>query len=183
MIPRDPLVTDRTRLEPIGPDHFEGFCKAQAVSLPELSPWVVWADDPENEGTRAFIDREPGEWKAARGWAFAIIFDSEVAGAVALNRHDPPFASAQLGYWIRSDLSGRRLATEAAAAAVDFGFNVAGLHRIELHAAPENIASIRVAEKLGFLQEGLLRDGGRDSAGNFHDMLVFGLLAGDRSRP
>jgi RimJ/RimL family protein N-acetyltransferase len=85
---------------------------------------------------------------------------------------------AELGYWIRSDLAGRGLTTEAASAIVAFGFDVVGLHRIELHAAPGNAGSIRVAEKLGFQFEGLARHAGFAES-RWQDMNIYGLLETD----
>ncbi|HET7483083.1 MAG TPA: GNAT family protein, partial [Actinomycetota bacterium] len=64
-----------------------------------------------------------------------------------------------LGYWLRSDLAGRGLTTEAAAAVVDFAYSATGTHRIEICAATENRPSWRIAEKLGFEREGILRAG------------------------
>jgi RimJ/RimL family protein N-acetyltransferase len=61
---------------------------------------------------------------------------------------------------------------------VEYGFSVLGLHRIELRAAPSNIGSVRVAEKVGFTREGMLRHGARGADG-WHDVEVFGLLASD----
>jgi ribosomal-protein-alanine N-acetyltransferase len=43
----------------------------------------------------------------------------------------------------------------AVAMAIDHCFTVAGLHRIEINVRPENLASLRVVEKLGLRDEGL----------------------------
>ncbi|MFP5299161.1 MAG: GNAT family N-acetyltransferase, partial [Actinomycetota bacterium] len=63
-------------------------------------------------------------------------------------------------------------------AAVHFGFEILGLHRIELYASPGNHASHRIAEKIGFRKEGYLRDSamGRDG---FLDSESYGLLETD----
>ena len=53
-----------------------------------------------------------------------------------------------------------------------------GLHRIELHAAIENVGSIRVAEKLGFRSEGIMREGSK-VPGGWLDCYSFGLLTTD----
>ncbi len=71
--------------------------------------------------------------------------------------------------------------TEAARAVVDFGFDEINCHRLELLAAVANTGSIRVAEKLGFTREGLLREANRAPTGR-HDMYIYGLLAHERPR-
>ncbi|MFC4563621.1 GNAT family N-acetyltransferase [Nocardiopsis mangrovi] len=63
--------------------------------------------------------------------------------------------SAQVGYWIDRAYAGRGVIPTAVALAVDHSFFTVGLHRIEASIRPENRASRRVAEKLGFREEGL----------------------------
>jgi ribosomal-protein-alanine N-acetyltransferase len=62
-----------------------------------------------------------------------------------------------LGYTVDHEVSGRGIATEMAGALVEFAFETLDLHRIEACHMPANLASARVLEKLGFEQEGLLR--------------------------
>jgi [ribosomal protein S5]-alanine N-acetyltransferase len=63
------------------------------------------------------------------------------------------FCSAYAGYWIDSSVAGRGLMPTALALAVDHAFRLGGLHRIEVNIRPENHASRRVVEKLGFREE------------------------------
>jgi ribosomal-protein-alanine N-acetyltransferase len=65
--------------------------------------------------------------------------------------------SAQVGYWIDEAYAGRGVIPTALAMAVDHCFFVIGLHRVEATIRPENHASRRVVEKLGFREEGLRR--------------------------
>ncbi|MFF0579205.1 GNAT family N-acetyltransferase [Streptosporangium saharense] len=65
--------------------------------------------------------------------------------------------SAQIGYWIDGALAGRGITPTAVAMAVDYCFFTTGLHRVEANIRPENHASRRVVEKLGFREEGIRR--------------------------
>ncbi len=65
--------------------------------------------------------------------------------------------SAQVGYWIDEACAGRGIIPTALAMAMDHCFFVVGLHRVEATIRPENHASRRVVEKLGFREEGLRR--------------------------
>jgi [ribosomal protein S5]-alanine N-acetyltransferase len=65
--------------------------------------------------------------------------------------------SGQVGYWIDESVAGRGVIPTALAMAVDHCFFVVGLHRVEASIRPENTASRRVVEKLGFRDEGLRR--------------------------
>jgi ribosomal-protein-alanine N-acetyltransferase len=62
---------------------------------------------------------------------------------------------ATLGYWVDKDRAGRGIAPTAVAMATDHCFRTLGLHRMEINIRPENTASLRVVEKLGFRDEGL----------------------------
>ncbi len=63
------------------------------------------------------------------------------------------FCSGYAGYWIDSRVAGRGIMPTALALAVDHAFSAGGLHRIEVNIRPENTASRRVVEKLGFREE------------------------------
>jgi ribosomal-protein-alanine N-acetyltransferase len=63
------------------------------------------------------------------------------------------FCSAYAGYWVDSRVAGRGVIPTALALAVDHAFGASGLHRIEVNIRPENTASRRVVEKLGFREE------------------------------
>src|SRR5215475_14697703 len=86
-----------------------------------------------------------------------------------------PHRSAKLGYAIRFDRWGRGFATEAAGALLRFGFDDLGLHRVTAACGPDNTASIRVLEKLGYVSEGRLRDHVFTN-GAWRDSLLYSLL-------
>ncbi|GAA4376861.1 GNAT family N-acetyltransferase [Paeniglutamicibacter cryotolerans] len=63
--------------------------------------------------------------------------------------------SASLGYWVDSSCAGHGIVPTAVALATDHCFGTLGLHRMEINIRPENAASLRVVQKLGFRDEGL----------------------------
>ncbi|OLT04504.1 hypothetical protein BJF90_21925 [Pseudonocardia sp. CNS-004] len=109
----------------------------------------------------------PGEWPARwlqlrsagrRGTAlpFAVTLDDRFVGHVMVgNVVREPLLSAYVGYWVDSTVTGGGVITAAVALAVDHCFHRVGLHRIEATVRPENAASLRVLEKLGFREEAL----------------------------
>jgi [ribosomal protein S5]-alanine N-acetyltransferase len=86
--------------------------------------------------------------------------------------------SAQVGYWIDEAYAGRGITPTALAMAMDHCFFVIGLHRIEATIRPENHASRRVVEKLGFREEGLRRRS-LHIDGAWRDHLCYALTAED----
>ena len=64
-------------------------------------------------------------------------------------------SSAVLGYWVSPEVAGRGVMPTAVALVTDYLMNQVGLHRVEINIRPENTASLRVVQKLGFRYEGL----------------------------
>jgi len=108
-------------------------------------------------------------------WAIDRVEHCEMIGTVGLLRFDFEHRHAEIGYEIARRWWGRGLTPEAAAAVIRYGFSVLGLHRIEAGVLPGNDASVRVLQKLGFLEEGTRRDY-LYSKGRFHSFRWFSLL-------
>lgn len=68
-----------------------------------------------------------------------------------------PFSSCFIGYALDEQSIGRGITSEAVKLMVQFAFEQLKMNRVEAYVSPQNIASIRVLEKAGFLQEGLLK--------------------------
>jgi ribosomal-protein-alanine N-acetyltransferase len=90
-------------------------------------------------------------WQEDRALHFSIVLkaSSEFAGQVSLSREPEP-GTWQLGYWVTPHRWGQGLASEAAAAVLGFAFSELEAETLWAGAAPENRASLRVIEKLGF---------------------------------
>jgi ribosomal-protein-serine acetyltransferase len=175
-VERHPVpVNERLVLEPIAERHAEDLWRAAVASLDELRPWLMWAVDTGPEQIASFTRRFVASWDAGSDYVFTLVHGGVAVGTTGLHGVDVLTLSAMLGYWIATSSAGRGLMTEAGARVVRFAFEDLRLHRIGLYAAPDNVPSVRVAEKLGFRREGLLRDGNRGVHG-WHDVYVFGLL-------
>ena len=93
---------------------------------------------------------------AGRALPFVVTYDGEMVGQLTVTGITWGSARwAQVGYWIDEGHAGRGIMPVAVALACDHCFRTMGLHRIEIAIRPENVASLRVVEKLGFTQIGL----------------------------
>ena len=115
--------------------------------------------DPANERT------DPGADAAqVRRWAYGVPWGvwervtGELAGDCSLH-YDRTFGAWELSYGFRRDRWGRGYATEAAQAAVRYGFETMRVARIVADVDPTNPASSRVLEKCGFVKVRELEDG------------------------
>ncbi|WP_130343882.1 GNAT family N-acetyltransferase [Herbihabitans rhizosphaerae] len=128
----------------------------------------------------------PPQWSALRALArrgqslpFVITLNGGLVGQVTVgNVVRGALCSAWIGYWVGRHVTSGGVATAAAALVVDHCFASAGLHRLEATVRPENSASIRVLDKLGFREEGkFLRY--LDVAGDWRDHLCYALTVED----
>ena len=116
------------------------------------------------------------EARRGRGLPFAVLVDGEFAGQLNVSGVTRgSLHSASLGYWVDERFAGRGVMPTAVALVVDHCFDAVGLHRIEVNIRPENVASRRVVEKLGFREEGV-RKGFLHIAGDWRDHVSYALL-------
>lgn len=166
-------------LRPPTADDLPRLIEAVQSSYDLLWPWMPWARDYDLGAAATFL--ELVESGAER--AFLVLEDHgrSLAGVCGLNRHDAEQRTANLGYWLRTSATGRRLATRAARAVAVYGLRDVGLERVEVLASVDNLPSQRVARRLGFADEGIrskaLRIDGRQ-----HDVQVFAALRSDLAR-
>lgn len=131
-----------------------------------LSPWESTAVRSQGSyaarhTTAAYVAMWRSLRRASRAGThlpFMITFDGRLVGQVtAGNIVRGSFNSCYLGYWVDQRFAGREIGTIAVALVTDHCFGPAGLHRVEANVRPENTASRRLLEKLGFRAEGLHR--------------------------
>lgn len=124
-----------------------------------LRPWE--ATNPDGAvsfdmrlGTRRLLQ----QYREGAGVPFVMEYDGEIAGQLnvwAIARGS--LGSAAIGYWVSERFAGRGITPTSVAMATDVCFTDLRLHRVEICIRPENHASLRVVEKLGFRYEGLRR--------------------------
>ena len=120
-------------------------------SLPELRRFMPWAME---EPTLASVETYLADaWTATPPETLGFgLFDAggEVVGAFGLHGRRGP-GILEMGYWVRSDRTGRGYATAAAAALTEVGFqHFAPVDRVEIRCDPANLASAAIPPKLGY---------------------------------
>lgn len=124
---------------------------------------------------RAMVRHLRGQARRGQMLPFVVTYDGEFAGQLTVAGITwGSFCSAHLGYWLDSRIAGRGVMPTAVALATDHAFTGVGLHRVEVNIRPENHASLRVVEKLGFRDEGV-RERLLHIAGDWRDHRSFAL--------
>ena len=152
-----------------------------ALNDPEVSLWIPVIPYPyRHEDALAFFDLVDRESDAGRMVAGAIVDarDERLLGGIGLSSISRSNASAEVGYWVASGERGRGFATRATALIVEWGFAELELDRIGLLADVDNVASRRVARRLGFVEEGVLRSHLMTRRGR-RDSVMYARLSGD----
>ena len=161
MVPEQ-VSTDRFRLRRFSRRDVDAIAQAVAASLPRLNEWLPWAHlDYQREDAAAFIRDSMQAWREGRAFDFAIRRPNQPEihlGNVSIWHVSRLARIGEIGYWVRSDETGKGIATEVTERLLVLGFQELGFHKMTLRIAIGNRASERVAEKLGFTVEGVLRE-------------------------
>lgn len=123
-----------------------------------LQQWEATSPEPALEAPPTFgamVRRLRAEARAHQTLPFVVTYDRRLVGQLTVGGIAyGSLRSAHVGYWVDEAVAGRGIIPAAVALATDHCFTALRLHRIEINVRPENVASTRVAEKLGFRYEG-----------------------------
>lgn len=126
-----------------------------------LEPWEATHPDGPRQRPGSHSMRPAVKWmlkqaKAGSSAPFVITLDDRVVGQLTVSGITwGALRGANLGYWIAESAAGQGITTVAVALATDDLIFRRGLHRMEICIRPENAASLRIVEKLGFRREGI----------------------------
>jgi ribosomal-protein-serine acetyltransferase len=145
-----------------------------------LARWEPWAVEPPiPEGTRSFLEAAGRSWLEGSELpvAIAVLVGDEwhLVGSVGL-RIDRYRRTGDIGFWIDGAHEGHGLMTRAVTAVLDEAFGSLGLDKVTLHTEVGNDRSRALAHRLGFVEEGVLREA-ITFPNERRDEVVYGLLA------
>ena len=145
------------RLEPLGAEHLA--LLASVVDDPDVQrftrvPVPATSDFP----ARWLRTYEAGREDGTRiGFAVVDAESGEQLGLALAPAIEPEEATAELGYLVAPNARGRGIATAALGLLTEWALTELGLQRLELRISVDNLASKRVAERCGYVLEGVLR--------------------------
>ncbi len=144
-----------------------------------IKRWSAWLKDERSiENTCAFIERNLEQFNKNEGFALGIWFENEMAGQVEYNYLDWTNRKTEIGFWLGESFQWKGLATKSCRALIDYAFDELKLNRVEMLCGVENIKSRKIAEKLGFREEGIIREA-QWIHDRFVNFVIYGMLAND----
>lgn len=184
-VPPEQIETDRLILRRFHKRDISALEESVRSSLADLNEWLPWAHmDYTRDDAVAFVRDSIQAWREEKAFDFAIRPREDLErhlGNISIWQTSRTGRIGEIGYWIRTDLTGHGYATEATRALMRVGYETLGLHKVTLRIAVGNRGSERVAEKLGFTREGLLREE-LLIRGNWMDHTLYSMLEGEFRR-
>ena len=172
-------VSDQCALTPLELRDADELFELTDQNRSYLRRWLPWLDNVTRAvDTRAFIRAAQAQASQNNGTQMAIRLEGRIVGIVGHHQIDWRNRLTSLGYWIGESYQGRGLVTEASRALVNHALVDARLNRVEIRCAVGNTKSQAIPERLGFRQEGMLRDA-EWLYDHFVDHLVYAMLARD----
>jgi ribosomal-protein-serine acetyltransferase len=169
-------IDERLHLRPLEPGDAEPIYALVDADRRRLAEWLPWAAEQTLAATRTFIAESRAQQERDDGFQAVIVCDGEIAGIAGFHRIDRLNRATTIGYWLASRHEGEGVMTAAVRALIDHAFATWGLHRIAIEAAVENRRSRAIPERLGFTEEGVLREA--ELVGErFLDAVIYSLLA------
>ncbi len=144
-----------------------------------LGPWMPWVNKTWSpEDTAQWITQGLEQLQHNQGWHALLWYRGELAGTIGFKPVNWSDLRVEIGYWLGRRFEGKGLMTDAARVAVDHAFRHWGLNRVEIRCAVQNHRSAAIPRRLGFVQEGILRQAFR-VGDDFQDLRLFAMLRQD----
>jgi ribosomal-protein-serine acetyltransferase len=141
-----------------------------------LKQWLPWLDDSKTvEDLRKYIQNDIAEFEKKEGCDFGIWYEGQWIGGIGFSSFGTKDRKTSIGYWLSEDFQGKGIMTDCVRALVNYGFEHLNLNRIVIRAAARNTKSRAIPERLGFKEEGILRQS-EWLYDHFVDLVMYSLL-------
>ena len=181
------LRGERVLVHPYQESDASSLFEAIAESREHLRPWEPFADGHQAvEECRDLIIRLIIRWMAQwmlREYLSVGLWDGAThryIGNSGRRPHNWEAGYFEIGYWVRASAAGQGYITESVKLLVEYAFIHLHANRVEIRCNERNERSAAVARRLGFVQEGRLRNYAFTHLGKLRTTLVFSLTPEDR---
>ncbi|MDF2039109.1 GNAT family N-acetyltransferase [Bacillus sp. CMF12] len=142
-----------------------------------LREWLPWVDNMASPVQyHSIIPIWLKQFADNNGFNAGIRYQGKLAGSIGFHQIDWNNRQTSIGYYLAKDFEGSGIMTRSVQAMINHAFFDLKLNRIEIRCGIKNGKSRAIPERLGFRQEGIIRDG-EYLYNRYHDLAVYGLLA------
>jgi ribosomal-protein-serine acetyltransferase len=147
-----------------------------------LRPWLPWLDVTLSiEDELNFIRLTTERYARSQSLVCAIVHQGRIIGSIGYNTIDWVNRKTEIGYWLGKTFEGKGLMTQSCEEMIRFGFQVLELNKIEIRCSTGNTRSCAIPCRLGFTQEGVIRQA-EWLYDHYADLILFGMLASEWKR-
>lgn len=169
-------IEEELSLKLMEPTDAEELFELTDSSREHLRNWLPWLDRVTTvQHTREYIKSSVKSFSEEKGMNTAIMFKGKMVGVAGYNEIDHTNRIAYPGYWLHKDAQGQGIMTKVAAALTDYAFDTLELNRVQITVAEHNKKSRAIPERLGFLNEGTIRNA-EWLYDHYVDHIVYGML-------
>lgn len=144
-----------------------------------LRTWLPWVDNITSPHQyHNIISSWLKQYYNNNGFQVGIRYRNNLAGVIGLHSIDWHNKQTSIGYYLGKEFEGNGIMIKSVHALLNYLFFQMQLHRVEIRCGKQNKRSRAIPERLGFIKEGLIRDG-EFLYDHYHDLNVYGMLAHD----
>lgn len=141
-----------------------------------LKQWLPWLDNVQAiSDTKEFIESQLLRFQKAEALHITIFYQDRISGVLGYNQIDRINNIGHIGYWLGQKYNGKGIMTKSVRELIEIGHSYYSLHRFDIRCAVENSRSRAIPERLGFKNEGVIRQAEK-VYDNYFDHVVYGLL-------
>jgi len=170
------MINEKLQLRLLDFYHAEVIYQVIVKNRDYLSKWFPWVNNTNNsDDIKVFIEAELRRFANNNGFSTGIFYEGKYIGNISIHDINWHTKMTSIGYWVSAEYQGRGIMTASCQTLLNHGFGTMGLNRIEIRARTDNEKSRAIPVRLGFKEEGILRqvDFNNDQ---YHDHVVYGLL-------
>ena len=154
------IVSEEIRLRFLHQQHARELFRLTDANRTHLRQWLPWLDGTrEEKDTATFISSMRKSFAESGVFVCGIWYEGKLCGVIGYNKIDWNNRTGTLGYWLAKSSEGKGIMTSCCREFVSHAFDEYDLNRLMILVATENYRSQAIPDRLGFRQEGILRDG------------------------
>ncbi|MCZ0704599.1 ribosomal-protein-serine acetyltransferase [Natronobacillus azotifigens] len=170
------IIDKDTYISILEPKHAEELYHLVDGSRVNIGEWLSFPMKKNKvEDAKLFIEKSLKRLSQNNGYWAGIWHKGNIAGSIGYLFIDWSARKTEIGYWLGDDFIGKGLATLACKQLIDHAFNDLRLKKVEINVATKNSKSKAIPVRLGFKQEGIIRND-EYLNGEYHDRVIYGLL-------
>ncbi|UOQ46841.1 GNAT family N-acetyltransferase [Gracilibacillus caseinilyticus] len=168
-------IDAESNLAILEPRHAAELYQLVDESRDSIGEWLAFPKKTNKiEDSKIFIEKSLKRLTENNGYWAGIWHKEKMAGSIGFLYMDWNTRKTEIGYWLGDNFKGKGLATKAVSRFILHAFHNLDLNKVEINAARTNEKSRAIPERLGFQQEGIIRDYEYIN-GEYRDRVVYGL--------